>query len=248
MEREDRRPGREWRWRQGPERAHAHRWARPKAARRPRGLLFPLLRPGILQLLTYDIVSFSNYQFPVSAVYLILISTQIGYNMSHLKTKWKRSQVPYPLQLWPFSLLQFLAKLIEKGILSLLSSSSLPGLSPNHNIQAPPPPTSCPCQSHQWPHCPRSSAPRTCRQHLAGRALPAAGLFSAGGFLLIPLLVLARLTVLSDAPGLLSGSLPLCTLSPGAALRSSDCLSSPDPFRSQFCLLSRLIGLLPWMS
>lgn len=46
----------------------------------------------------------------------------------------------------------------------------------------------------------------------------ASGLFSStGGFLLIPLLVLARLTVLSDAPGLLSGSLPLRTLSPGAA-------------------------------
>ena len=47
----------------------------------------------------------------------------------------------------------------------------------------------------------------------------AAGLFSStGGFLLVPLLVLAPLTVLSDAPGLLlSGSLPLRTLSPGAA-------------------------------
>lgn len=51
-----------------------------------------------------------------------------------------------------------------------------------------------------------------------------------------------------DAPGpLLSGSIPPHTL-PRSCLQPSDCLSSPDPLRSQFCLLSHLFGLLPWMS
>ena len=149
----------------------------------------------------------------------------------------------------PFSLLQFLEKLIEKGILSLLSSSSLPGLSQNRNIQAPPPPTSCPLS--ESPVTSLSSVPITCQQHLAADHRLVFGFWALLLHWWIP-------------PYSFAGSCPsYCPLGctrpplwispsphtlPRICFQSSDCPSSPEPFHSQFCLLSHLFGLLPWMS
>lgn len=78
------------------------------------------------QLFSY-IISFPSLQ-----VYFVLISTQICCNISHLKTKTKPPWAPHPLQLPPFSLLQFVARLSETCI---LSASSLPIFSQRHYIQ-----------------------------------------------------------------------------------------------------------------
>lgn len=80
---------------------------------------------------------------------------------------------------------------------------------------------------------------------------PAAGLFSStGGFLLI--YSLAGSCPSYCAPGCTRPPplwvYPSPHTLPRSCLQPSDCLSSPDPLRSQFCLLSHLFGLLPWMS
>lgn len=111
----------EWQWWQGlgrpPEWTHAHRWARRWA---PWFLVFRRTficslsnDLEIPQLLRFAVVSFPPLPIsPSLLIDVILLSIQISHHFPHPRTEQnsKSSQVPHPIQLLPFPLLQCVAR------------------------------------------------------------------------------------------------------------------------------------------